>query len=63
MQCPVCHGHGGVTEPVLDDGTGPWYDCEFCEGTGDMKGHKFYRVLAMLSVDRRRHVKDSHDSN
>lgn len=32
--CQECGGSGGETEVVLDDGTGPWYDCGFCEGTG-----------------------------
>jgi hypothetical protein len=32
--CQECGGAGGETEPVLDDGSGPWYGCGFCEGTG-----------------------------
>ncbi len=32
--CQECGGSGGYKEVVCDDGTGPWYDCGFCEGTG-----------------------------
>jgi hypothetical protein len=32
--CQECRGACGWTEAVLDDGSGPWYDCGFCEGTG-----------------------------
>jgi hypothetical protein len=28
--CPVCKGKGGEIEPVLDDGSGPYYSCGFC---------------------------------
>jgi hypothetical protein len=30
MKCPCCNGEGGYTEIVLDDGTGPYYPCGFC---------------------------------
>lgn len=32
--CQECHGAGGETEPVLDDGSGPFFCCGVCEGTG-----------------------------
>ena len=32
--CQECRGGGGRTELVLDDGSGPWEECGFCEGTG-----------------------------
>lgn len=34
VKCRVCGGAGGEVEPVLDDGSGPWYPCGFCEGHG-----------------------------
>ena len=32
--CPDCKGERGQKEVILDDGSGPWYDCGFCNGTG-----------------------------
>jgi hypothetical protein len=32
--CQECGGRGGETDVILDDGTGPWEECGFCEGTG-----------------------------
>lgn len=34
--CQDCGGTGGYTEPVLDDGSGPWFNCGWCEGTGKL---------------------------
>ena len=34
LVCQECRGWGGETEVVLDDGSGPWLECGFCEGTG-----------------------------
>ena len=34
--CQDCGGSGGEIEVVCDDGTGPWYDCGWCNGTGYM---------------------------
>ena len=34
LLCQECGGAGGDTEPILDDGTGPWEECGWCEGTG-----------------------------
>ena len=34
LLCQDCMGAGGAMEPILDDGSGPWYDCGWCEGTG-----------------------------
>ena len=25
---------------ILDDGTGPWWECPWCEGTGYVDAHK-----------------------
>lgn len=32
--CPYCKGRGIWIEPVLDDGSGPEYDCGACGGKG-----------------------------
>jgi hypothetical protein len=34
LTCQECGGSGGSVEPVLDDGSGPWDACGWCEGTG-----------------------------
>ena len=34
LVCQDCGGGGGGTVPVLDDGSGPWEECGWCEGTG-----------------------------
>ncbi len=32
--CWVCKGRGGEKEIILDDGSGPYEDCGWCEGEG-----------------------------
>lgn len=34
LPCQECGGMGGEREAILDDGSGPWHDCGWCEGTG-----------------------------
>ncbi len=34
LPCQDCGGAGGETYVILDDGTGPWESCGWCEGTG-----------------------------
>lgn len=34
LPCQDCGGSGGETIPILDDGTGPFEDCGWCESTG-----------------------------
>ena len=29
--CPDCKGNGGYKDVILDDGSGIWYPCGFCE--------------------------------
>jgi hypothetical protein len=36
LHCMECGGGGGWTEPILDDGTGPYEECGWCCGTGLM---------------------------
>lgn len=34
LWCQACGGAGGEVDVILDDGTGPWESCGWCEGTG-----------------------------
>lgn len=34
LLCQECGGAGGEVDVILDDGTGPWEMCGYCEGTG-----------------------------
>jgi DnaJ-class molecular chaperone len=36
LKCPHCHGEGGWTEPVTDEGYGPWEPCGVCGGKGTL---------------------------
>jgi hypothetical protein len=36
FECPFCHGEGGETDVITDDGCGPYYPCEICNRTGKM---------------------------
>jgi hypothetical protein len=42
--CPICKGQGGEKEVILDDGSGPYYKCGYCEGEGliEINGKKTY---------------------
>jgi DnaJ-class molecular chaperone len=50
--CPACRGEGGETDAILEDGSGPWWDCGFCEGEG-----KTITWLAMLWVRNAKEIK------
>jgi len=39
LTCQECGGAGGERDVILDDGTGPWEQCGFCEGTGFVTPH------------------------
>lgn len=39
LVCQECGGAGGWKEPILDDGSGPYYWCGWCEGTGYVTPH------------------------
>lgn len=32
--CTFCKGKGGYKEPILEDGSGPYYPCDACADTG-----------------------------
>lgn len=36
FDCPACDGEGGETEIITDDGRGPYYECGFCKGEGEV---------------------------
>lgn len=39
LMCMECLGRKGYVEPVLDDGSGPFIYCGWCEGVGAMSPH------------------------
>jgi len=39
LVCQECGGSGGETVPILEDGSGPWEECGWCEGTGYTTPH------------------------
>lgn len=43
--CPICKGKGGWKEVVLDDGSGPWDECGYCNGD------------ALIEIDGKTHMK------
>lgn len=54
VQCPMCHGNGGYTDVILDDGTGPFENCGYCKGKGEMPRNKlYYQCLGWLSANKR----------
>ena len=49
--CPICRGHGGCIEPVLDDGSGPYYACGACDDSGFMEvGSEYHKRYFFNSV-------------
>ena len=54
LLCMECRGGGGWTEPVLDDGSGPWEPCGWCEGTGLMTPHGRGAWLNYRRAEKRR---------
>jgi hypothetical protein len=36
--CQECGGYGGERVPILDFGIGPWEECPWCDGTGEVDG-------------------------
>ncbi len=54
VPCMDCRGRGGWREPILDDGSGPWYECGWCEGTGYMTRHARGLWLSMKKEEKRR---------
>ena len=40
LTCQECGGAGGETDVILDDGSGPWEQCGWCEGIGKILPHR-----------------------
>lgn len=51
MKCPVCKGEGGYKEVILDDGTGPYYPCDYCDDTGAVNIIKWVRYWCCIIYD------------
>lgn len=47
--CQCCHGYGGETEAILDDGSGPWTECWACKGKGQVTGPERAMYLGVMS--------------
>ncbi len=43
MKCPVCNGSGGEYDPILWNGVGggPYYECTYCKGSGEISLFKW----------------------
>jgi len=53
-QCPSCHGAGGEVD-VIVNGQGPFEECGFCKGTGEITSKRlFYQILGWESWQKRR---------
>ena len=49
--CPICRGRGGSIEPVMDDGSGPYYSCGACDDSGFMEvGSEYHKRYFFNSV-------------
>lgn len=49
--CPICKGQGGWKEVVLDDGSGPFDECGYCEGKGLIEiGGKLHREKKAFQI-------------
>jgi hypothetical protein len=57
LMCPECKGEGGEKEIILDDGSGPWYECGFCNGKGYMNIFQKIYWKIILTYDNRRNKK------
>ena len=53
LLCQDCGGAGGWVEAVLDDGSGPFYQCGFCEGFGLVTPHMRGLWLKFKREDKR----------
>jgi hypothetical protein len=53
LLCQECKGYGGERVALLDDGSGPWEECGWCEGTGLVTGIIRGRWLAYRRAEKR----------
>lgn len=40
LTCQECRGSGGFVDVILDDGSGPFETCGWCEGEGLVDAHR-----------------------
>ena len=53
LPCQACSGRGGERYVILDDGTGPWEPCGWCEGTGMVTRRTRGAWLRWMAVERK----------
>lgn len=56
-RCPECRGRGGWVVAILWDGIGggPFEECGFCNGTGEIKQKRlFYQILGWMPKRRKK---------
>lgn len=46
LVCQECKGYGGERLVLLDDGSGPWEECGWCEGVGLLTPYRRGQWLA-----------------
>jgi len=56
LLCQSCGGAGGETDVLLDDGTGPWEPCGWCEGTGKVTRWLRGLYLSYMRDEKRRRL-------
>jgi hypothetical protein len=49
-ECPECHGEGGYTEVITDDGMGSHYKCGFCNGKGTINVFRKLYFLVWFKI-------------
>jgi hypothetical protein len=54
--CQDCKGMGGEIIPILDDGTGPFEECNWCERTGYVTPHLRGEWLRMKKEEKRHSI-------
>ena len=53
MKCPICKGDGGWKEVILDDGTGPWYECCYCKETGEVTRSDYMKYIWAVRKEKK----------
>jgi len=53
IQGVECHGLGGEVDSILDDGSGPFYECWLCFGEGEIETSQRGIWLTYKRLDKR----------